>query len=144
MASCGEITIAVCRVLARGLNIGLPGLLAVTGAFGIMNATTDVQVVFVGVYMIVFALTLFLYEIIQLLPCEVLDNAYKKNMGFLYGPYGKGLYTLMIGIFAFGLSVPKDLAIATAVILGAWGIICCIIHTAKPDFFPKTEKYTFA
>jgi len=141
MASCGEIVIAVSRVFARGLNIGLPGLLGVTGAFGIKNAGQDVQVIFVGTYMILFALTLFLYEIIQLLPCEFLDNAYKKNMGFLYGPYGKGLYTLMIGIFAFGLAQPPQLAEATAIVVGAWGVICIIIHTAKPDFFPRPEKW---
>lgn len=97
MATTGEIILKISKGFVTILNLGFPALLAVTGAFGIKASTTvdDVQVVFVGIYMIVFAATLFCYEVIQLLPCPTLDLLYKKNFGFLYGIYGKGLYTLM-------------------------------------------------
>ena len=79
------------------LTIGVLTFLAYVGVIGILDSKSvdDVQIVFMGVYMIIFAATIFFYEIIQLLPCKILDDVYKRNFGFLYTPTGRGCYLMM-------------------------------------------------
>jgi hypothetical protein len=74
------------------VNICLPIALAAGGALGVQqadDADDPVQVIFVGIYMVIFAAVIFIYEMIQLIKNEKLDKFYKKNFGFLYGPIGK-------------------------------------------------------
>ncbi len=129
--------------------------LAYTGAAGIIAAQsvytgTDITttaskqqsaMIFQGIYMLVFAALLFIYEAIQVCPCEFLDNAVKKNFGFLYGVYGKAAYTLMIGIFAYGMAAPQPLVTACAVIVAAYAPINIILHFAIPGVFEQKAKY---
>ena len=83
---------------------GIPIFLAAGGVLGVKwvndnpnSGSSDerTNIVFLGIYMIVFALVLFLYEVVSILGNDFLDLQMKKNFGFLYGPIGKGLYTLM-------------------------------------------------
>lgn len=92
------------KTLVKGsvafLNIGMMFFLSVVGALAIasvndVNTTEATGLIFVGLYLLIFASILFIYEIIQLLPFEALDLFYKKNFGFLYGPVGKGLFILL-------------------------------------------------
>lgn len=78
-------------------NCGCCVMMAATGALGVgaVDSEKDIGVVFVGLYMILFAAILFCYETIQIKPCAALDNFYKRNFGFLYGPMGKGLYMFL-------------------------------------------------
>jgi hypothetical protein len=78
-------------------NLGIPVFLAYTGAMGVAASqrhATDTNkassLAFQGIYMILFAALLFVYEVIQLAPCETLDAIIKKNFGFLYGVIGRG------------------------------------------------------
>lgn len=41
-----------------------------------------------------------------------------------------GMYTLMIGIFAFGLEQPRTLAIACGVVVAAYGPLCILLSFA--------------
>lgn len=88
------------------LSMGLSGFLALVGAFGVQAATqsspipTDsYQVIFMGVYMVIFATTIFFFELFQLLPSplQCVDDMYKRNFGFMYGPIGRGCYLIMWG-----------------------------------------------
>jgi hypothetical protein len=94
-----SMLLKISQVFVKFISIGLPLLLATTGALGVKASGTyssdGAQLVFMGIYMIVFAGTLFLYELIQLLPLASLDLFYKKNFGFMYGPIGRGFYTLL-------------------------------------------------
>ena len=69
-------------------------ILCVVGALGIGKSTSvnDTGTVFVGLYMIVFAGIVVVYEISQILPSQTLDIFMKKNFGFLFGYVGKGLF----------------------------------------------------
>lgn len=80
-------------------NLGIPVFLAYTGSMGIAASqhagieqlsTSASSLVFQGIYMILFAALLFVYEAVQMCPCEALDTILKRNFGFLYGPIGKG------------------------------------------------------
>jgi len=82
------------------MNIGMMFFLSVVGALAIASvgsadSTDATGLIFVGLYLLIFASILFIYEIIQLLPFEALDLFYKKNFGFLYGPIGKGMFILL-------------------------------------------------
>jgi hypothetical protein len=112
--------------------IGVPIILAAAGVLGIKwvnqnpngkNSTIRTQIVFQGIYMIVFAFILFFFETFSLSRVEMLDLFMKRNFGFLYGPVGKGLFTLMIGVFAFGLEEPNGVGIATGVVVAGWGTL---------------------
>lgn len=78
-------------------NTGLMVFMAATGALAIYHSTDvqDTGVVFVGIYLMIFAAILFTYEVLQIAPCVALDNLYKKNFGFLYGLIGKCLFLVL-------------------------------------------------
>ena len=79
------------------MNIGLMVFLAAVGALGMGSSTSinDTGLIFVGLYLIIFAGLVFFYELAQVLNWESLDLFMKKNFGFLYGVYGKSLFILM-------------------------------------------------
>ena len=78
-------------------------MMAATGVLGIWQAdsTSDTGVVFMGLYMLIFALILAIFEISQLRPTMGIDNLWKRNFGFLYGPIGRGIYMIFIAILRF-------------------------------------------
>mmetsp|Transcript_171 Transcript_171/g.142 ORF Transcript_171/g.142 Transcript_171/m.142 type:complete len:201 (-) Transcript_171:18-620(-) len=124
-------------------NLGLAIMMCACGALGVANSTsvTDTGVVFVGIYMLIFGAILFLYEIAQIAPCSALDLLLKRNFGFLYGTFGKGAYLLFMGILAFGLSTPRNLAIGTGVVVAFGGVLQCLLFLYRPNWFDKKEKY---
>eukprot|EP01035_Chromulina_nebulosa_P018030 gene18030-23671_t len=118
-------------------------MMCACGALGVAGSTsvTDTGVVFVGIYMLIFGAILFLYEIAQVAPCSALDLLLKRNFGFLYGTFGKGAYLLFMGILAFGLSTPRNLAIGTGVVVAFGGVLQCLLFLYRPNWFDKKEKY---
>lgn len=78
-------------------NLGFMVFLAATGALGVggANDINDTGTIFVGIYMILFAAVVFIYEMAQLCPGKSLDMIMKRNFGFLYGEIGKGLFILL-------------------------------------------------
>lgn len=118
-------------------------MMASVGALGIRdaNSVSDTGLVFIGLYMHIFAAILFCYESIQIRPCEVLDTFYKRNFGFLYGPNGKGAYLIFTGVMAFGIESPRPLAIATGVVVGFLGAVVILVNAKWPEYFDKHEKY---
>ena len=100
-------------------------MMAATGVLGIWQAdsTSDTGVVFMGLYMLIFALILAIFEISQLRPTMGIDNLWKRNFGFLYGPIGRGIYMIFIAILCFGIEKPYDLALASGVVIIFFGCI---------------------
>jgi hypothetical protein len=125
-------------------NLGLSIMMAACGVLGIAQAdsTEDTGVVFVGLYMIVFALILSVFEMNQMRPNCGLDNLWKRNFGFLYGPNGKGIYMCFIAILCFGLDKPYELALASGIVIGFFGVFQLLLAWWYPQYFDKKEKYT--
>ena len=88
-----RIAMFVCLIF----NLGLALMVACNGvlAVGHKSNSDDAGVIFVGIYMIIFASILILYEMIQICPMEQVDLLYKRNFGFLYGTFGKCFYFLL-------------------------------------------------
>jgi len=131
------------RIVMTIINLGLAIMVAATGALGVNDSTSssDTGVVFVGIYLVAFAGVLFAYEMVQIYPIQMFDMPMKRNFGFMYGTMGKGIYMLFMGILAFGLSVPRELAIATGVIVSFWGCLQMLLYAYRPTYFDKKEKY---
>lgn len=116
------------------LNMGFMVFMAATGAIGMANADgiDDTGVIFVGIYMILFAAIEFIFELSQLCPNSALDTTMKKNFGFLYGTIGKGCFLLFMGILAFGLSPnggqARQMALACGVLVSAWGVLLILLY----------------
>lgn len=114
--------------------MGFMVFMAATGAIGMANADgiDDTGVIFVGIYMILFAAIEFIFELSQLCPNSALDTAMKKNFGFLYGTIGKGCFLLFMGILAFGLSPnggqARQMALACGVLVSAWGVLLILLY----------------
>jgi hypothetical protein len=123
--------------------MGLCIMEAACGALGIANTTSvkDTALVFVGLYMILFAAIIFLYELIQIRPCGYIDEVWKKNFGFLYGQGGKSLFIIFMAILAFGISEPKAMAISTGVLVLFAGVMQGVIYWKWPEYFDQKEKY---
>jgi hypothetical protein len=115
-------------------NLGIPVFLAYTASQGYMSIKNyddkSTPIVFQATYLIFFAALLFIFEVVQIFPIEIIDNAFKRNVGFLYGPFGRCFYTILIGIFSYGLSQPRQLAIITGTIVAAYGVFNMILNLA--------------
>lgn len=79
------------------VTMGVSVMMAASGALviGQADSVNDTGVVFIGLYMCLFAAILFFYELIQVKPIENIDRVYKENFGFLYGPNGRGIYMFL-------------------------------------------------
>jgi hypothetical protein len=47
-----------------------------------------------------------------------------------------------MAVLSFGLSSPQQLAIATGVLVGSWGVIQYLLYMKFPEYFDKKEKFT--
>lgn len=81
----------------RIVTMGLCALMCATAVLGLlsMDGVDAVGKAFVGVYMLFFSVLLFLFELIQIRPCEALDHMFKRNFGFLYSTKGKAFYIIL-------------------------------------------------
>ena len=79
------------------MNLGTAFFMAATGALGVGSADSinDTGNIFVGIYMVLFAAIMFLFEIAQFCPGSSAEVIIKRNFGFLYGTIGKSLYILL-------------------------------------------------
>ena len=91
------------------LNIGLCVLMCLSGVVGIKNFSgTEYTNVFVALYMILFSLLLFSYELCWWKSIPPLTKALRKNFGFLFGLKGKALFIVFIAFLNFGLDTGAE------------------------------------
>jgi hypothetical protein len=101
-------------------------------------ATTDM---YIGTYMVIFALILFVYEIGYLTKLEFVNDIVKRNFGFLFGPIGKCCYCLFISLMVFGMTQPANLVLACGISVACWGPFQVVYYMRFPDHWDKIEKY---
>jgi len=111
-----------------------------------VKSVDDTAIVFVGIYMIIFAGILLCFECLQLCCqcgcCKVIDTFWKKNFGFLYGVIGKSVFTAFIAVLAFGVdNQAQSLAMASGCIGCIWPFIQTILFFQYPDSFDKPTKF---
>jgi hypothetical protein len=97
------------------LGMGLAAMMAALGVLTIIEINKvgvgdDFSEPFLAAYMIMFALLLFLYELMWWTPMPGVNKAMRKNFGFLYGLRGKGLYLIFVACLCLGLG--KDASVS--------------------------------
>ena len=101
----------------------------------------DVTEFFLGIYMIIFAAILFLYELCWWQPFPAINRTFRKNFGFMYGLRSKGFYLIFIAFLCIGLydegeSSIKGLDWASG--LGWLGTGCFLVAVSrKMEYVPS-------
>lgn len=125
------------------LNIGLATLMTALGVLTILHIhnlqadeTYIISEPFLAFYMILFAVLLFMYEMMYWSPLEKLNNNMRKNFGFLYGLRGKGFYLIFCGCLCFGLGKDASVKVLNYVTGISWllgGIFHVFVTCSKPE-----------
>jgi hypothetical protein len=97
------------------VGMGLAGMMSALGVLTLIEINKagvggDFSEPFLATYMIMFALLLFLYELMWWTPMPSVNKAMRKNFGFLYGLRGKGLYLIFVACLCLGLG--KDASVS--------------------------------
>jgi len=139
------------------MNIGLAAMMTALGVLTILNIhngkssacaegeenckmnksmTGGFSEPFLAFYMILFAVLLFLYELMYWSPLEKLNDNMRKNFGFMYGLRGKGFYLIFVGFLCFGLGREMSVRLLNYFTGISWLIGGCLhvfITFSKPE-----------
>ena len=116
-------------------------LRAATGAisltmFGNVNGNQLSEMV-VSLYLLLFATTLFTFEVSQVYACDVVVVQLKRNFGFLFHPMGKSLFIIFCAFLNFGVQA-ASLGLATGICCLADGVILIVLYLKYPHMYPHT------
>lgn len=122
--------------------MGLAALMTALGVLTIIEVHKtgigkDLSEPFLAFYMILFAVLLFLYELMWWSPMPKLNKDMRKNFGFMYGLRGKGLYLVFVACLCLGLGSDAKVAIMNY-ITGASFLAAGILHLFIVFFRPLT------
>ncbi len=96
----------------------------------------DLSEPFLAFYMILFAVLLFVYELMWWTPLTALNDNMRKNFGFMYGLQGKGLYLIFVAFLCFGLGKDARVLILnyfTGISFLVVGCLHIFIVCSKPE-----------
>jgi hypothetical protein len=79
------------------VTMGLCAMMCATALIGLsmLHGIENIGKIFVAVYMIFFAVLLFMFELVQVQPWPAVDHLFQRNFGFLYSAKGKALYIIL-------------------------------------------------
>ena len=123
--------------LGKCMIVTLCILMALTACMGFseLEGINSVGRIFVAIYMLCFALLLLAFEISEVRPYESLNNAFKRNFGFLYNTKGKAFFIIFIGFLSFGLGEPATLSTITGCLFATLGIAQVTCYLKYPEWF---------
>eukprot|EP00534_Pseudo-nitzschia_fraudulenta_P000774 CAMPEP_0201123706 /NCGR_PEP_ID=MMETSP0850-20130426/9013_1 /ASSEMBLY_ACC=CAM_ASM_000622 /TAXON_ID=183588 /ORGANISM="Pseudo-nitzschia fraudulenta, Strain WWA7" /LENGTH=198 /DNA_ID=CAMNT_0047390765 /DNA_START=103 /DNA_END=699 /DNA_ORIENTATION=+ len=124
-------------------NMGLAAMMVTLGVLTIYQVhktgVGDLSEPFLAFYMILFAVLLFIYELMWWTPFPKLNKDMRKNFGFLYGLRGKGLYLIFVGFLCFGLGKEAKVA-ALNYATGSAFLAGGLFHMFVIFFRPETAR----
>ena len=118
------------------------------GVFGIIDqetSATDIAEIFVSIYMILFSVLLFLYELMWWKSIDSVNKNLRLNFGFLYGVRGKALYLIFIAFLVIGLKDDVSVQFLRYMTGGCFlgtGVLMLFIYFTKPDLLSSYEAPT--
>mmetsp|Transcript_21618 Transcript_21618/g.32847 ORF Transcript_21618/g.32847 Transcript_21618/m.32847 type:complete len:201 (-) Transcript_21618:212-814(-) len=125
-------------------SIGLAAMMCCLGVFGIMEQT-ELAEIFVSIYMILFSVLLFLYELMWWYSIDSVNVNLRKNFGFMYGVRGKALYLIFVAFLVIGLKNDvsvKFLRYMTGGCFLGTGVLMLVLHYGKRDLLSNYEAPT--
>jgi hypothetical protein len=131
------------------MNMGLAALMTALGVLTLIEVHKGglgaLSEPFLASYMILFAVLLFLYEVMWWSPFPSMNKSMRKNFGFLYGLRGKGLYIIFVAFLCFGLGKDasvKELNYATGAAFLAGGLLHYFVIFCHPELAMKYQAPT--
>ena len=108
---------------------------------------SDFAEYFVASYMVLFALLLFLYEVMWWCTIDKLNHSIRKNFGFIYGIKGKALYLIFVACLCIGidsktLGNKAWLRWVTGIGWGACGVALLAATIINPELFEDYKTPT--
>jgi hypothetical protein len=89
------------------IDFGLAGMMAALGVTSLLEMDfknlEEISEAFLAVYMVIFAVLLFIYELVWWQPIASLNKTFRRNFGFMYGLKGKGFYLIFIAFLCLGM-----------------------------------------
>lgn len=121
--------------------LGVLTLINFTGG----KSTEDFSEAFLAVYMVLFAVLLFMYELMWWMSMPAVNKVLRKNFGFMYGLRGKGLYLVFVAFLCIGLGSDNSvqaLTWATGISYLVVGVLHMFIVCSKPEISAKYQAPT--
>ena len=131
------------RVLSL-FTIGLSAMMCCLGVFGIIEHS-EIAEIFVSVYMILFAVLLFFYELMWWKAIPAVNKNLRMNFGFLYGVTGKALYLIFVAFLVIGLKDDVSVKFLRWMTGGCFlgtGILMLFCHFTKPELLSSYKAPT--
>ena len=118
-----------------GIDMAALGVLAL---MGIQFKFSDIDQAIIALYMVIFAVLLFLYELIWWTTIESVNRLLRKNFGFMYGVRGKGFYIIFVACLVIGINkgVLGDMEWLRYLTGAAWlatGILHIFLYYWRPE-----------
>ncbi|KAL7473513.1 hypothetical protein ACHAXS_013968 [Conticribra weissflogii] len=126
------------------LCMGLAAMMCCLGVFGILEHG-ELSEIFVSIYMILFSILLFCYELMWWTSIDKINRNLRMNFGFLYGVKGKAAYLIFIALLVIGLKDDVDVKFLRYMTGGSYlgiGVILLFLHVTKPDLLATFKAPT--
>ena len=105
-------------------------LMMITAYYNFANTSNSVASNFLAVYILFFSTMICCYEIAW----SAISSRIVNNFGFLYNPFGRTIFYILVAIMLFQLSIMGEIIFAF--------LLCTMAVHFYVDFrFPKFEKY---
>ena len=118
------------------------------GVYGFLDqpkGNFDIAECFVSVYMILFSVLLFLYELMWWKSIDSVNKNLRMNFGFLYGVRGKALYLIFVAFLVIGLKDNVSVRFLRYMTGGCFlgtGVLMLFVHFTKPDLLSSYQAPT--
>ena len=113
------------------------GILTLIG----FNTANDLAEAFLSVYMVIFALILFCYELMYWQAISFINRGFRKNFGFMYGLKGKGFYLVFIAFLCLGLRDDDSSGVkGLDLIIGVAWLVVGIFHVFIGFTMPEASE----
>lgn len=117
-------------------------MMAALGVLVILNVVgvkiSDPAIIFLAVYMIMFAALLFLYELMWWKAIPFVNKTLRKNFGFLYGLKGKGFYLIFVAFLCLGLGNDTGVSVVLTWATGISHLVMGFLHFFVVCSYPTT------
>lgn len=138
-ASTGK-TNCIQRIISL-FSIGLSAMMCCLGVYGIIDRT-ELAEIFVSIYMILFALLLFFYELMWWKSIDSVNKNLRMNFGFMYGIKGKAAYLIFVAFLVIGLKDDVSVQFLRYMTGGCFlgtGVLMLFLHFTKPDLLSSYQ-----
>ncbi|GMH95749.1 hypothetical protein TrVE_jg12246 [Triparma verrucosa] len=123
-------------------NMGLAVMMSASGVLGIAKNSGFSADIFVALYMILFGVLLFTYELMWWKTIDSVTRVLRKNFGFLFGIKGKSFFLIFIAFLNFGLNSAGEPAKTLGMATGICLLIDGILHFGIMLKYPEYVQYT--